>query len=376
MEASNIEWLNAETIDLIYLVACSINKAKPDPELIKQMDLDAVYDLASRHMLAATVAPTLKAAGVKNERFISAFSHSVLKNATMDAEMDALFAMMDSSKIWHMPLKGTILQHHYPVYGMREMSDHDILFDAQYGDEVCGIMESLGFSVIHYETDNDDVYYKEPVSNFEMHRTLFSPASKREIYKYYKEMDERLRGSGYEKHLSAEDFYLYLCAHEYKHFAQSGTGLRSLVDTYVYLKNNDIDMEYIQSETEKMDISDFEASNRTLAYHLFTGKELTSKEWDMLKYIMSSETYGTAKNRVENALKASGGKKIKLLWDNFLAPLDKERGPFLFATEYPFFYKHRIFLPLLIFYRAFRVIFVKKGKVGLYYTVLTNSVIK
>ena len=81
-----------ETQDLIDLVSCAVNGAKPDPERVAGMDLDAISKLASRHLLAATVAPALKAAGVQDARFAKDLEHSVLKSSTMDMEMDALFA--------------------------------------------------------------------------------------------------------------------------------------------------------------------------------------------------------------------------------------------------------------------------------------------
>ena len=49
-----------ETQDLIYFISCAVNGVKPDPERVDGMDLDAIYTLASRHMLAATIAPALK----------------------------------------------------------------------------------------------------------------------------------------------------------------------------------------------------------------------------------------------------------------------------------------------------------------------------
>lgn len=147
-----------ETQDLIYLVSCAVNGITPDAERVAGMDLDAIYKLSFRHMLAATVAPSLKAAGVQDERFTKALEHSVLKSSTMDMEMDAVFAALTDAGIWHMPLKGTVLQHLYPIYGMRQMSDHDILFDAKRADDVKSIMEGLGFSTEHFGTSNHDVY--------------------------------------------------------------------------------------------------------------------------------------------------------------------------------------------------------------------------
>ncbi|SCW44135.1 Uncharacterised nucleotidyltransferase [Ruminococcaceae bacterium YRB3002] len=109
-----------ETQDLIYLLSCAVNGMKPDTERVADMDLDAVFALASRNMLAATIAPALKEAGIQDNRFAKALEHSALKSSTMDMEMDALFAELDKAGIWYMPLKGIVLQHLYSIYGMRD----------------------------------------------------------------------------------------------------------------------------------------------------------------------------------------------------------------------------------------------------------------
>ena len=80
-----------ETQDLIYLLSCAINGEKPDPERVAGMDLDALYTLASRHMLAATVAPALQAAGVKDARFANALKHSALKHRVCQSNQIRFF---------------------------------------------------------------------------------------------------------------------------------------------------------------------------------------------------------------------------------------------------------------------------------------------
>lgn len=344
-----------ETQDLIYLVSCAVNGVTPDAERIARMDLDAIYKLACRHMLAATVSPALKAAGIQDRRFAKALEHSALKSSTMDMEMDALFAEMDAAGIWHMPLKGTVLQHLYPIYGMRQMSDHDILFDATRADDVKSIMEGLGFSTEHFGASNHDIYHKEPVSNFEMHSSLFGPSHDEKLYKYYRDVEKRLLGDGYEKHLSPEDFYLYVTAHEYKHYSISGTGLRSLLDTYVYLQKTTLNMDYVAAEAEKLGIAEFEAQNRTLAQHLFSGGELTEADQEMLEYVLSSGVYGTIGHRVENTMTRHGYGKIGYALHRFFVPVSRKNKDYAaYAGAYPFFYKYKIFLPLLPFYRTFR----------------------
>lgn len=349
-----------ETQDLIYLVSCAVNGVTPDAERIAGMDLDALYNLASRHLLVATVAPTLKAAGIKDKRFSHAFEHSALKSGTMDMEMNAIFAELDAAGIWHMPLKGTVLQHLYPIYGMRQMSDHDILFDAKRANDVKSIMEGLGFSTEHFGASNHDVYHKEPVSNFEMHSALFGPSHDDKLYEYYKDVEKRLLGGGYEKHLSPEDFYLYVTAHEYKHYTGGGTGLRSLLDTYVYLQKETLDMDYVAREAEKLGMADYEEQNRSLAQHLFSGEELTEADRKMLEYVISSGVYGTINHRVENNIHKTGNSKVRYMLDRFFVPVSRKNKNYAaMAGYYPFFYKYKVLLPILPFYRTFRAI--KKG---------------
>ena len=168
-------------------------------------------------------------------------------------------------------------------------------------------------------------------------------------------------GDGYEKHLSPEDFYLYVTAHEYKHYAVNGTGLRSLVDTYVYLQKTALDMNYVEAEMEKMGIAEFEAQNRVLALHLFSGEELTAKDQEMLDYILSSDVYGNLSNGVENGIRKNGESMLRYMLDRFFVPVSEKNLSYSdYAGQYPFFYKHKILLPLLPFYRTIRA--MKAGR--------------
>ena len=116
-----------------------------------------------------------------------------------------------------MPLKGAILKDRYPKLGMREFADHDILFDASRSAGVRTIMEDRGFATVRFGTGNDNVYHKEPILNFEMHRALFGPLHDKRLYEYYRDVKCRLLGDGREKRFAPEDFYLYLVAHGRKH---------------------------------------------------------------------------------------------------------------------------------------------------------------
>lgn len=351
-----------EEQDLIYLAACAVNRETPDPARVAAMDLDALYQLAAKHLLAATVAPALQVAGVQDERFSKAFQHSVLKSSTMDMEMEALFAELEAAGIWYMPLKGVVLQHLYPIYGMRQMSDHDILFDAERADELKSIMEGQGFHVKSFGENYNDAYVKPPVSNFEMHRALFGARGRNQkLYAYYQNIQDRLLGDGFEKHFSPEDFYLYMIAHAYKHYLWRGTGLRSLLDTYVYLQKESPDLAFVTAEAEKLGMGEFEAANRSLSLRLFSGEELTLADREMLNYMMSSGVYGSLDHELENQVKRFGHGKLRYTLTRFSVPFRKSNQKYAaFSKTYPLFYQHKLLLPLLPFYRVARSI--KSGR--------------
>ncbi len=297
------------TGDIVYLLRCAIRQEAPDRERVEAMNLELVYEEAERHKLAAAVGMALELAGVVNGRFVQAVAMAQRKAALLDADKAAVLERLEAAGIWHMPLKGAILKDLYPRFGMREMSDIDILFDKSRAEDVKGIMESLGFTIKSYGKRNDDDYMKPPVSNFEMHKDLFLNAFHPELHRYYVNIKEKLIPDAegrFSYHFTDEDFYLYVIAHEHAHYSSGGTGLRSLLDTYVYLKDKSLDMEYVRREAEKIGIAEFEPKNRRLSFHLFDGEALSDDDQAMLDYIVSSGAYGTTVNHANNEIRQKG----------------------------------------------------------------------
>ena len=333
--------------DVIYLCSCAVNSVTAEKARVEQMDLSALYQTAQRHTLTAVVAHVLSAAGIRNPAFIWAEARAIRKMAVMDAEQARILEQLELAGIWYMPLKGAVLKDLYPAYGIREMSDRDILVDADRVKDVQNIMLELGFSTVKFDEEYHDCYYKPPVSNFEMHRHLMGPMSGKAIYSYYLDAGQLLQkdaGNAYGYHLKEEDFYVYLVAHEYKHFSAEGTGLRSLLDTYVCLKNNELDMNYVKAEVKKLGIEDYEQLNRSLAMHLFGYGVLTDTEQNMLDYVLSCGTYGREENFARNLLKKEGKKgyfisRLTLPYARMLEmyPILKE-----IPILYPFCWLHRL----------------------------------
>ena len=358
--------------DIIYLLRCAVKETMPDRYRVQSMDLGELYQLARSHSVSSAVGMALESAGIRDERFEKAVAMTQRKNALLDADREAVLTRMEVAGIWYMPLKGSVLKDLYPRYGMRGMADNDILFDKTRGADLREIMLGLGFTLENYDSGPHDIYHKKPVSNFEMHRSLFAETAQEGLYPYYASVKDRLvrdEGKQYGYHFTDEDFYLYITAHDYKHYSNSGSGLRSLMDTYVCLKKKPLDMEYVVREAEKIGIAEFEKENRLLALHLFDGTELTASDLEMLDYVISSGKYGTEEQRVANEVKEKGR------WGYFLSRLNIPRealeqmfpvlkkAPFL----YPVCWVLRLVRGVIFYNRTFReqmkgVLGLNKGK--------------
>ena len=356
--------------DLLYLIRCAVNGQKPSCDRIARMDLEQVYREAERHFLTAAAAYALEMADVKKDQFSRAKASAIRKSILLDVDLKTITQKMEAENIWFMPLKGAVIKDLYPFFGMRQMADLDILFDETRTADVKRIMEDSGFRTEYFGGGPHDVYYKDPVSNFEMHRTLFAKGS--QFYEYFRDVRKRLLPVSKCKYaFAAEDFYIYMICHEYKHYSGSGTGLRSLLDTYICLKKSELDMSYIEEEVKKLGIDVYERENRSLAHHLFSGRGLTSGDKRMLRYILSSGTYGTMTHFVRNRVKENGGSKIRYMTKRFFVPFRKSDPEYSnFESQYSQFYKHRVLLPALLVFRAGRAVY--NGRIVKELNVLRN----
>ena len=304
---------------LIYLMACSLQGTKPEEALLANIDMEALLRLAKAHSVSAMVCMALEqtdafrcAEETTRLKWLDAKNKAVRKNMLLDAERHQLEKEFAEHGIWYMPLKGSILKDWYPKFGMREMADNDILFDASKRKEVKAIFQGRGYTVKGYNKSNHDEYEKPPIYNFEMHVSLFHGMYK-ELTEQYENVKERLLpvdGTAYQFAFTPEDFYVFVLAHAHKHYSHSGTGIRTLADIYIMNQKlgGTMNWEYVDSELRGLGIFSYERESRELAQKLFgiaelpTEANLSEAEQQMLAYYLGASTYGTIENRTLNQM--------------------------------------------------------------------------
>ena len=352
------EYITRIAKDMIYLVSCAVNEETPDKARIAGIDLQEVYRLSQMHMMTAGVAFALEKVMPLPHAFDQAKKKAIRKLTLFELERSMIAQEFEKAGIWYLPLKGIMLKDNYPNPFMREMTDNDILVDNTRMNDIRSIMERLGYSCDFFEQWHHDVYSKPPTLEFEMHHSLFGNNTMPLFEEYYADVSDKLYKNGCERSFGDEDFYLYVLCHTYKHYIHGGTGLRSLLDVYVFLRSHhDLDRRYLSAELLKLKITDFEEKLRTLSKKVFTGRELSEQDEKDLEYLIMSGYKGTYENQEYHRWEKNlGGDDSKESKRRFLKSRIFVSDDYL-EKHYPFVARHKALYPLLLVWRPIKGVF-------------------
>lgn len=302
---------------------------------------------------------------------------TVIRQTQLDEDRAFLSRLMDEQGIDYLPMKGAYIQTLYPKREMRQMSDNDILYrlheNPQQGLKGASqkvmkeLMEKAGARVI--STDGIvDVFLLGQTSLFEMHREFLGPDQP--LHDYFDQTWNRAGkcsdGCG-EYSLSAEDHYILMLAHSWKHFRSGGCGPREIVDAWQYRQSleNAMNEDYVAKQLKLTGLSEYEALLRRLGRFIFEEGLLCQEDQERLDYFLGSGTYGNRENAIRNALvqMEEEGKTPKEARNAYLWKRLFPEKAYL-ETHFPFFSRHRWLIGFLLIYRGTRALFVRRKAVS------------
>ena len=340
------EYMNQETQILLNALKSVLNGVDPEAE-----SLPRIIGLAKKHSVLNLLAPTLlRCNDEKLRRRITAFYAEYLsQQESLKAAAEELFAELEKRNIPYMPLKGYYMKQLYPDPLMRSSCDLDVLFPPEHTKEVKKIMRDLGYTLF-ISNDHHMCHTRENVT-VEMHYIL----SETPVPGYYDDIFARLRHiDGCLYGFTDEDFYIFLIAHIFKHFKNGGTGIRSVMDLYVFRTKKTLDEEYLLAEFEKLGLVSFEEKLRRLAFSWF-GEESGEGLESLSDFILQSGVYGTVANSAAAGAAEMGKGKYFL----------RRAFPKVSAMKktYPVLQKCILLLPFCYIARFLRALFTKPGRV-------------
>ena len=373
---------------LIYLIKASLGQEKINLEKSERL-WNIIYYLSKyNHVEGITYLGVKYIQGIPSkimDDWKKDYDRTVYYQFLFENERKAICQEMEKNKLSYLPIKGAKLVDYYPLPGMRFMADNDIIYGfvgmengyyCRLGKNekekekniksaqkiLVNIMMKRGYKC-QITRGNADVFKKKPMFNFEMHRHLFISGQK--FHDYYEDpwfKAKRCSDDKYEFYYLDEDEYIYMIAHTYKHFDNSGCGIRCLIDLYVFLekKKDELDWKYIDHEMKLMVLDVFHNKLKKLSLACFSEMSLDEDDENLLIYMIMSGTYGNVMNFFERTYDRQEGcdkiKKLKYMKKRLF--LSKEE----YKDSYPILYRHTYLIPFFTVYRIINSIVLRPGK--------------
>lgn len=344
------------------LMAYAVEGIPINKEKLGDIDYEKLFKFSKAHSAANLVGYALQKLDMLPDEYAAPFLKelklSMVREATQELETQEIAAQLEKRGIRYMMLKGSVMKQLYPLPYLRSMCDVDIQYDTAFKARLDDFMSDLGYEKAEVSgTDGVNIAYrKKPFMYIEFHGALMDKDVP--LYNRYfgTDFERTIPVNGCEVKYSDEDFFVFMAAHLAKHYFLGGSGLRSLLDIWLYLrKKPELDREYIFAELKKIKLDEFINIMLGINAVLFEGAKPSEQQKNIISYILSSGTYGTTANKSAELIKnQSKGSYVK----QRLFP-DRE----FMAINYPVVKKCVLLMPLFWIIRLVSVS-LKKGFKG------------
>lgn len=303
------------------------------------------------------------------------YDHEVHKGLVQEYEIQSLLDDMEKDGIDCMPMKGWIMRNYYPDPLMRSMGDLDVLIKDMDSQNMQKWMEARGYILENSTYQVHDEYRKPPYTLIELHKKFIDVLHLWKLnIAWIDDLVNRLwdkKSIVQEKNhiyqLSNEDFYIYHLLHFYKHFISEGSGIRPLVDIYIFLTENNLDRMYLQQQLKILNLSTFAERMEQLAFVCFSGQALqdevkAEEARQVVSYLTGSGTYG---DQATSKLAAVISQGTGSFAGDVLASRVKKCFPSrqILQRRYPRLCDYPWMLPFYWMLRATRIVFLERYKV-------------
>ena len=351
--------LNIHTIPPLLRLAIS-----SEGEILADIDWSKLQELAHFHRVEPLVYRAIQAweldvPGSVMNTLEGEYRRAIFHDAQLDHTAEILRDALCESHIPHILLRGAVLKWDYPEACLRTMSDLDYLVQLEDYPKIRQVADALGGQHIHTDGGHFTFSFSSQVT-VEFHPNLIYTASPvgtgiNPGWQYVKP------GSGpYALELTEEGFYLNMVCHLAYHFAKGGTGIRSVLDLWVYRHRHtpQPDLEFVNRELERAGLRDFAETAAALSEAWFGDGALTPVLVEMGDYILTSGAYGLEPRAVLNAACFSPGCTGRsALMRRVFYPRKELENRFPWARGRPWL------LPAAWFLRAFRAVTRHSGHI-------------
>ncbi|MBO4622631.1 MAG: nucleotidyltransferase family protein [Bacilli bacterium] len=313
---------------------------KEKNELIN-LNVEEIYKIAKFHSIEYIIYEGLKNYNINIDNdFEKRCMILATKSVNQSLELNEIKNAFSINGIDFMPLKGAVLQKLYPRIEYRNMTDIDILIRKNDVEKAAKVLKELSYKYDSF-SGNHYVFTKAPYMHLELHIDLIHKSY--DTSTYYNDIWNSVRIQHDDNNINEfvftdNDFYIYHIIHMAKHFCVGGSGLRTIIDFFIYLKEKKdyLDFEYIDNELEKVGLKKLSDIVKDCIDYIFYHQEKENIDdiLTIIDYIFDSGTYGHTKNSSIVGVVKEGNKK-KYIFRRLFPTYKEMKARFLVLEKVP-----------------------------------------
>lgn len=290
----------------------------------------------------------------------------VMSQAVRTAEFLSVYDRLRSFGCKPLVVKGLICRATYASGELRQSADEDLFAAEADFSACCRVLESSDM-IATTEQNRTELYeigWRKPNSPLyiELHKSLFSPksAAVSELQSYFTNAFERAReyqidGSKLLS-LCPHDHLLYLILHAYKHFIQSGFGIRQICDVGLWIKkyHDEIDWAVLYEQCREVHALKFAAAMLDIAKRQLEIDISLPLEWNEIQVDGAPLLKDTLRAGIYGSSDQSRAHSASVTLNSVAAERKNKRSSLLHTLfpgkkklehDYPILKKSAVFLP-------------------------------
>lgn len=311
-------------------------------ELPEEIDWEELIELARLHHVEPMVCHVVRKKRLpipdrSKDILNGIYSRRMFLEVQQDYTMGMIRTSFCEARIPHVLLRGALLKRDYPSSDMRTMSDLDYLVRVEDYPRIKKSAEKLGGRHIHTDGGHFSFLFPPEVM-VEFHPNLIYAASPvgTEINPGWQYT--RIGSGPYDLELTEEGFYLNMICHMAYHFTKGGTGVRSVLDLWIYRHRHtpQPDKQIVERELERAGLRLFAEQMEALAEMWFGTGQQTSHLEELGRYVLTSGAHGVEARAVLNAACFSpGGNGCSALLSRAFYPREELENRFPWSRGRP-----------------------------------------
>lgn len=297
------------TAEYIISLIRALIQEQPIPPIPEGASLRELYDFSRSHSIEALIYRALypllsHSADPVWKQWENRASQLLAQSIVQLQARDDLIHMLTQAGMDVLPVKGCWLKEQYPDLGDRQMSDLDMLIRPGDASAAERLLLTRGYrkeEVSYHHT----TYIQPPYLALELHTSLLPDID--EHRSYYEDVWEKaVPSDGIPRlyRLKPEDEYLFYLVHLSKHLSEGGSGIRSILDNFIYLRCfPNMDGDYLSKELEALGLSELAWQVQELSRCWFeTGAAIPKALEPLAQAVCTAGTYGSLEMRTRHRM--------------------------------------------------------------------------